>query len=122
MQYQRFDPTGCNFPRPKVPVLPAPSRQTFGNVKTANFKPLGSNANARSFTRGRYALTEAYRLAGIDPNSSLLAPAYHCRTMLDPAIAWVAPLAFTRSSQTHTLFCPHAVGRTHLARERHGRV
>ena len=86
MQYQRFDPTGCNFPRPKVPALPALSRQTFGNAKTANFIPLGSNANARSFTRGRYALTEAYRLAGIDPNSSLLAPAYHCRTMLDPAI------------------------------------
>lgn len=86
MQYQRFDPAGCNFPRPKVPVLPALSRQTLGNAKTANFKPLGSNANALSFTRGRYALTEAYRLTGIDPNSSLLAPAYHCRTLLDPAI------------------------------------
>lgn len=86
MQYQRFDPTGCNFPRPKVPVLPAVSRQTLGHAKASNFKPLGSDADAVSFTRGRYALTEAYRLAGVDKNSSLLAPAYHCRTMLDPAI------------------------------------
>lgn len=36
--------------------------------------------------RGRYALEEAYRLAGLDRESTLLAPAYHCLTMLDPAI------------------------------------
>lgn len=86
MQFQRFDPTGCDFPQSKVPVLPALSRQTLGHAKATNLKPLGTSANARSFTRGRYALTEAYRLAGLGPNSSLLAPAYHCRTMLDPAI------------------------------------
>jgi hypothetical protein len=86
MQFQRFDPTGCDFPQSKVPVLPALSRQTLGHAKAANLKPLGTNANAQTFTRGRYALTEAYRLAGVGPNSSLLAPAYHCRTMLDPAI------------------------------------
>lgn len=94
MKFLHFDPTGCNFPRPKVPVLPALSRHTLGNAKTANFKRLGSDAGARFFTRGRYALTEACRLAGIDSNSSLLAPAYHCRTMLDPAIRLGGTLAF----------------------------
>lgn len=41
----------------------------------------------RYFTRGRYALGEAYRLAGVSRAGALLAPAYHCVTMLDPAIA-----------------------------------
>ena len=38
------------------------------------------------FARGRYALTQAYLQSGLGPNGSLMAPAYHCRTMLDPAI------------------------------------
>ncbi len=41
----------------------------------------------RSYTRGRYALGEAYRLTGLGSGKALLAPAYHCLTMLDPAIA-----------------------------------
>ena len=41
----------------------------------------------RHFVHGRYALAEAYRLAGVDRNSAFLAPAYHCVTMLDPALA-----------------------------------
>lgn len=93
MQYQRFDPTGCDFPRPRVPVLPALGRQSLGHAKVANFKPLGSDGNASFFTRGRYALTEAYRLTGLDQNGTLIAPAYHCRTMLDPAIRLDAQIA-----------------------------
>ena len=40
----------------------------------------------RHFSRGRYALLAAYRLAGVGPSGALLAPAYHCLTMLDPAL------------------------------------
>jgi hypothetical protein len=42
---------------------------------------------ARRFARGRYALRAACQAAGIGPGDLLLAPAYHCRTMLDPALA-----------------------------------
>ena len=42
--------------------------------------------NFRSFARGRYALSAAYQLAGLTSGTTLLAPAYHCLTMLDPAI------------------------------------
>lgn len=37
--------------------------------------------------RGRYALGAAYRLASLDRLGALLAPSYHCVTMLDPALA-----------------------------------
>lgn len=86
MEYQRFDPTDCGFPKPRVPVLPSLSRQSLGQGLPSLFRPLGSDANARHFTRGRYALTEAYRQSGVGEKAVLLAPAYHCRTMLDPAI------------------------------------
>lgn len=42
---------------------------------------------AQWYRRGRYALTRAYRLAGLGRDGALLAPAYHCRTMLDAAVA-----------------------------------
>ena len=44
------------------------------------------NSNFRSFARGRYALCAAYELAGLESGTTLLAPSYHCLTMLDPAI------------------------------------
>ena len=51
-----------------------------------------ANARLRHYTRGRYALAAAYRLAGVGPDGALLAPAYHCVTMLDPALALHAPV------------------------------
>lgn len=94
MEYQRFDPTSCGFPKPKVPILAPLSRQSLGQGRSGLFRPLGLNTNARFFTRGRYALTEAYRLSGVGENGALLAPAYHCRTMLDPAIRLGAKIMF----------------------------
>jgi perosamine synthetase len=86
MQYQRFDPTSCKFPQPKVAVLPALQRHSLGKLRASTFKPLGTDGNVSFFTRGRYAITEAFRLSGLNEETTLLAPAYHCRTMLDPAI------------------------------------
>lgn len=45
------------------------------------------NGQGLHFSRGRYALGEAYRLAGLDSNGALLAPSYQCVTMLDPALS-----------------------------------
>jgi perosamine synthetase len=92
MEYQTFDPTNCDFPRPKVAVLPALSRHSLRLRRQATPFELAAAPNARFYTRGRYALTDAYRLCGVGPESTLLAPAYHCRTMLDPAIRLGASL------------------------------
>lgn len=92
MHYQRFDPTACGFPKPAVPILPRLGMRSLGRGEPSGFKPLGAGGNAQSFTRGRYALTEAYRLAGVGTDAAILLPAYHCRTMLDPAIRLGAPI------------------------------
>lgn len=78
-----FDPAPCGFPRPRVPLLPT----GLDGIALRSARPWAPAAHFRHFACGRYALREAYRLAGIGPGSSLLAPAYHCRTMLDPALA-----------------------------------
>lgn len=78
-----FNASACGFPKPRIPLLP-----TGLDGVSFKFRTTWAPAeNFRHFTRGRYALREAYRLAGIGPGSALLAPAYHCRTMLDPALS-----------------------------------
>ena len=39
-------------------------------------------------------MREAYRLAGVGANGALLAPSYHCISMLDPAVALGADIQF----------------------------
>ena len=87
LQYDRFDPSACAFPRPRVPALPPLDRSQLGPARAAPPVP------RRHFARGRYALGAAYRLTGVGPTRSLLAPAYHCRTMLDPTLALGAEVA-----------------------------
>lgn len=82
-----FDPRPCAFPKPRIPLLPGGLQ---GLAVGHAFRLLGNarrKLSVRHFTRGRYALYEAYRLAGVGKEGALLAPAYHCRTMLDPAVA-----------------------------------
>lgn len=78
-----FDASTCRFPKPRVPLLPT----GLDGISLNTPAPWAPAANFRHYTRGRYALHTAYRLAGIGPGKTLLAPAYHCRTMLDPALA-----------------------------------
>jgi perosamine synthetase len=89
----RFDPGACHFPRPAVPLLPALRWNTLGRAGATGLLDV---PGAVHFARGRYALHAAYRLAGVGPGRALLAPAYHCRTMIDPALALAAPLLFYR--------------------------
>lgn len=91
LRYRLFDPTSCGFPAPRVSILPKLASSMWGRASDA--WPSGfSGRDAYFYSRGRYALCEAYRLAGVGAGGSLLAPAYHCRTMLDPAISLGAPV------------------------------
>jgi len=86
--YSAFDPAPCGFPQPRVPLLP----QGLAGISLTGGRSLAGQqpspaAALRHFKRARYALHEACRLAGIGAGSALLAPSYHCRTMLDPALS-----------------------------------
>lgn len=83
LDYWVFDPSTCQFPKPRVSILPS----VFDYSALPNGNQALSDIAILHFSRGRYALGEAYRLAGLDKQSTLMAPAYHCVTMLDPALA-----------------------------------
>lgn len=87
LHYHRFDPSACAYPRPRVPVLPPLTPAQLGRRRPQPATP------RQHYARGRYALAAAYALACVGPRGALLAPAYHCRTMLDPAIALGAEIA-----------------------------
>lgn len=88
LEVRRFDPAGCNFPRPAVPLLPALRWDALAlNGEGATAPAVFDGPGAHHFSRGRYALHAAYHAAGVGAAGALLAPSYHCRTMLDPALA-----------------------------------
>jgi perosamine synthetase len=91
--FQRFDAAGCGFPPPRVPLLPVLSMGDLTFRPSPSARAL-SGAGVRHFSRGRYALHAAYHAAGVGVGGALLAPAYHCRTMLDPALALGAEVIF----------------------------
>jgi hypothetical protein len=93
-EIHRFDPGGCGFPSPLVPLLPEPRWRELGRDGADTVPPaLLDGPRVRRFARARYALHAACHAAGLGPGDLLLAPAYHCRTMLDPALALGAGVA-----------------------------
>lgn len=85
LSFHRFDPSPCGFPAPRAPLLPRFSLAGAAPGAPARPGTVFFRRESRFYRRGRYALFEAFRLAGVGPQGALLAPAYHCRTMLDPA-------------------------------------
>lgn len=90
MEFQCFDSSSCGYPKPSVPVLPPLTGKSLLLIsqpaQPGSFRPVAGAEDALTYARGRYALLEAYRLAGVGKLGALLAPSYHCSTMLDPAI------------------------------------
>lgn len=86
-EYQRFDAVACEFPRPRVPLLPALHWADIGFGGGTVAPALIDGTAVRHFARGRYAMHAACKAGGIGPGTVLLAPSYHCRTMIDPALA-----------------------------------
>ncbi len=88
-----FDASACAYPAPRVSPLPGmrlSGLSASASQATAWQRRLG---NSRCFKQARYALHAAYAAAGLQAGGTLLAPAYHCRTMLDPALRLDAAFA-----------------------------
>ncbi len=87
----RFVPEPCGFPKPRLSPLPDKPDLTSRNWRSV-IPSYRARRHYRHFTRGRYALGEAYRLSDVSCDGALFAPAYHCVTMLDPAMALKADI------------------------------
>ena len=97
IEYQRFNPQPYGFPSIRVPVLPQRlsswrSRKT--SSQNSAYPSLFTQYSGSFYRRARYALLAAYRRAGLMAGMSLLAPGYHCRTLIDPALRLGATVQF----------------------------
>lgn len=81
LRFARFDPTPCNFPAPKVPLLARQGAWGEGGPDSVFL-----DGRSAFYSRGRYALKAALQALGYGPGDVVLVPSYHCRTMLDPAL------------------------------------
>lgn len=87
--YRVFNPQRFGFPPPRVPILPTRLRLGGGHWHSGagEYTSVTESRDYRFFSWGRYALLEAFRLSNVGPGGCALIPAYHCRTMLDPALS-----------------------------------
>lgn len=85
----RFHPinsTSQFYPKPQLPVQPIFdfSMHSLSPCHAANYSAF---LNQGLFvSNARTALAHAFRLAGITADSSVLLPAYHCGSMIEPAL------------------------------------
>lgn len=92
---RRFDPSGCDFRAPIVGLWPRPSRATWRRIcLTRTFVQREPSAGyLEHFSHARYAIDRVLSEIATNGRGRLVAPSYHCRTMLDAAVARGAQLA-----------------------------
>jgi len=76
---------GEDYPKSIIPILPSVN---FGAFQFRGEVAEGSAFfnGVESYMQGRYALLEAMRRAGVGPGTSVLMPAFHCRSMVEPVL------------------------------------
>jgi DegT/DnrJ/EryC1/StrS aminotransferase family protein len=84
VKFQPILRSGRLYPSTRVPQLQTPSIANWIGSRTAVTSAFLSSCE--SFSVGRSALLEALRRSGIGPGAKVLAPAFHCRSMVDPVI------------------------------------
>lgn len=73
------------FPRPRIPTHPVLSLRAF--LRRGPRVPSVLDAGQRRFvTSGRVAIAQALRQMKIGPGDSVLVPAYHCASMIEPVV------------------------------------
>lgn len=80
------------FPRPVVPVLPVVSLRKLSLTRQEHsrfFEP-----DVIFVRNGRTAIAQVLKLAGIGPGNIVLIPAYHCGSIIEPAMWLGATLRF----------------------------
>jgi len=94
----RFDPSNCHFPPSRLPMWPVWHRGTLQRWRWPSADRSADLAGTPR-SRGRYALHAGLQALRLGPGSVFLAPAYHCRSMIDAAIALGASIRFYRLNE-----------------------
>lgn len=89
------------YPRPKIPVEPILSLESFGRNQKPQLPSIVDVGRAKFVTSGRIAIAQALRHTGIKPGEKVLVPSYHCASMVAPVLwAKATPVFFCINPDT----------------------
>ncbi len=84
------------YPKPLYPTTPVLSWDSFRGGRKHSVSSILDAGESRHLTSGRMAIGIALKLMGIGPGDRVLVPAYHCTSMVSPAIWTGAECDFFR--------------------------
>lgn len=84
--YRAFDASTGAYPPARLPAVPRADRPRLSTAASKSYPSSFDATRDATFARGRYALLHALRSVGVDERHAVALPAYHCRTMIDPAL------------------------------------
>lgn len=85
IKFHALNPLANRFPKPSLSVLPVLEAFKFFKLFNTN-NPSAFRKSQPFFTNGRSALAWALQLIGVSSEDPVLIPAYHCGSMVEPAI------------------------------------
>ena len=85
VEFHPLEADGALYPKPVIPILPSVTCGAWQAHKVDAVESAFLNGG-ESYMQGRYALLDAMRRAGVEAGTAVLLPAFHCRSMVEPAI------------------------------------
>ncbi len=85
VEFHPLEADGADYPKSVIPILPPLSWDAW-QAHRAVFTGSAFLQGGESYVQGRYALAEALQRAGAGPGTTVLLPAFHCRSMVEPAL------------------------------------
>lgn len=101
LQYYKIPTVALAYPRPLVSMLPV--LDIKGLSLSKQNKSIFCNANATRLSSGRVAILHALECIGVTDRDTVLVPAYHCMSMIEPVLWLGARVKFYRVDKN---LCP----------------
>jgi len=92
LQYYKIPAAAATYPKPAVPMLPVFSLRQLSVGKPA-VSPFQLQNTAR-LSGGRAAILHALQNCGVTSDDTVLLPAYHCMSMIEPVVWLGAKIKF----------------------------
>jgi perosamine synthetase len=91
----------ADYPAARAPVAPVLSLAAFGGRGEPHAPSILDAGSARFVTSGRIAIALALRQMNIGPGDSVLVPAFHCASMIEPVVwSGATPVFYRIKSDT----------------------
>jgi dTDP-4-amino-4,6-dideoxygalactose transaminase len=86
VKFHPINDKAAQFPKPIVPVLPVLSTDVLFGDGAQCYRSRFFDSDVLPVRRGRVGIAMALQALGVSSGNAVLAPAYHCRSMIEPLL------------------------------------